>query len=978
MPRFGLRLTLLLFLTFGPPLRAEGFSGPAKALDPAALAADQEAARLDYGQALRLRQQELRLGFAKIELGDGVLVPLLSPGGRLLEWLFLGEGRLEAQPPDAIEAAQLELFTGRRTLSSSFSAAFLAAPEARLRELARGGKPEVLKAAERAQAKSIFEGRAELAEREVLDIDHRLLLAALGEELALDFFAGIFETDQHGVICLGNDPEAEDPLSIGQWVTFEDEAAADPDAATAEAEKDEEAEAATTTDEAGGVWDTWIEGRDTSRPALAVNTSFEPRHYDLQVELDPADGKLSGEARIEAVAQLPSRVVKLSLHGDLEVETVNDAAGRELYFRREGETLRVFLPARLEKDQVAVLKVTYSGVFFESGKRRKSRGLRDNVAFYPHVGEVDEATYELELRWPRGWEVVAAGELLSEGKNEAGWWQKRRIAEPTWGPTFVVGKFRRRSREVAGVKVELALGSGLAGSDADLKEMLDAAASSLEFFSKVFGPYPLDELTLASAPAEISQSLLGFIALSDEMMQASGREAIDLGLEDRRTVIAHEVAHQWWGHQVGWRRWRDQWISEAMANYAAALWARRYLPDLDPVLGPNGAWQEDLTATLPDGRSLESVGPVVLGSRLDSSLTEDAYEPIVYRKGAVVIDTLCQFWGEARCLELLGKLTREQSGKKLSTADFIAELQRLSGRNLGPFAQQFIYGTGLPEVYYRSAVIPTPEGKWRVELEAEVESSYHFRYRLEKTPAGGLAIRYQRVDEIELASLDLVAPLRITMRAAGRPPRTERFVISGQRAHAVYELQEEPAKVELDPQQIVFGRFWSQQLEPKRSLYYRGYDHLAAGELGIARKSFEAALRATTPGAKEENAELDRALDTSIGVAQVRLALQESKIAEAATFLAAARKSVPKGLEAVYQSDLDYLTAVLAWHQGKAEIAYQKLEKLIFEKAEVDDTEAWLYLALAAKKANYPEELEVALAEAAARGVDVTLLQEEP
>lgn len=964
-------LFLLLGLLIGPLPRAAAGS---PALDPAALAEDQQKVQLDFAGAVRTEKRQIRLGFARLSFGEGLLVPLKTARGRTLELLFLGEGRLEVEPPDAIEASQLELFTGVRRLDVAFQAGFFAAPEARLKELRQGLPKAVLSAEENEQVQAIADGREQLSEREVLDIDAQLLLATLGEPLASEFFAAILETQERGLICLSHDLEGEDPLSLGQWMEmagYETEPAV-PAASDGEAVAE------------NNVFDLWVAGRDPQQKVPAAINTFEPKHYDLRIEIEPSSGKIVGEAKIEVEAQLPSRVVKLSLHGDFSIDAVRDEAGNQLFFQRQADVVRVFLPQTRAVGQRAQVAVSYQGEFFEAGRKRKSRGLRENEAFYPHAGEIDEATYELELRWPEGWEVLAAGEFVAEGKmaGKGGQvlWQKRRMSEPNWGPTFVIGKFRSATRQVDGMTIRLALGIGLGGKTQDLEEMLDAAATSLQYFSALFGPYPGKELTLATAPAEYSQSFYGFIVLSDEMMEASGEEATELGIEDRRTVIAHEVAHQWWGHVIGWPRWRDLWFSESMANYSAYVWARKFLPDLTYDNGPNAAWQEDLTYNLPRGRSLESVGPLVLGQRLDSSLTADAYEPIVYRKGAVVIDSLAQIWGERKFLEALGKLTREARGKRLSTEDLIAGLERHGGASLKTFAQQFIYGTGLPEVYYRWRSEKLPTGGYRVTVETEAEPSYHFRHFLEEMPDGEVVVRWRRQNEIDLAALELVAPVRIELAGEGRF-REERFAQRGARSQAVYELAEEPQGLEIDPDRRVFARFWDRRAEPKKILYYQGYDRTAAGDLAGARQAFAEGLKTRTPPGEDpkDAAQLDRALDASIYLGQARLDLIEGKQEAAAAAIAAARKAVPKSFLPLYQKDLDYFTALLAWQQGKSEETFRTLNRLIFKKGEIDDNEAWLYLAMAAGELGEQEVWESAIAELEARGIAVDLLlAEEP
>lgn len=974
-----LRLLLLLWLFLGPLPRA--FATPSaspsaspsatpSAGDPAALAAEQAELHLDAAGAVRLAGQQIRLGFARLYFDEGVFVPLKTSTGRTLELLFLGQGRLEVEPPDAIEAGQLELFTGQKRLTTGFHAAFFAGPEPRLLELRQGLTKAVLSADEKEEVKTIFAGRGELSERAVLDIDTQLLLATLGEPLATEFFAAILESDEHGLICLSHDLEAEDPLSLGQWMEV---AAYETDPAVPGASDGDGVEES-------NVFDLWVAGRDPLKKAPAALTTFEPKHYDLHIELEPVSGKIIGEAKIDVEAQLPSRVVKLTLHGDLSIDAVRDEAGNELFFRREADVVRVFLPQKREIGQKAHLQVRYQGEFFEAGRKRKSRGLRENEAFYPHAGEIDEATYDFELRWPEGWEVLAAGDLVAEGQEGGKLWQKRRMGERNWGPTFVIGKFRSATRQVGGVQVKLAMGIGLGGKTQDLEEMLDAAATSLQYFSGLFGPYPGKELTLATAPAEYSQSFFGFIVLADEMMEASGAAAAELGIEDRRTVIAHEVAHQWWGHVIGWPRWRDLWFSESLANYSAHLWALKYLPNLDPEHGPNAAWQEDLTFNLPRGRSLESIGPLVVGHRLDSSLTADAYEPIVYRKGAIVFDSLAQIWGEPKFLDALGRLTREARGKRLSTEDLIAGLERHGGQSLQTFARSFIYGTGLPEIYYSWRSEKLPNGHSRITVETEAEPSYHFRHFLEETAEGEVAVRWRRQSEIELRDFFLVAPLRIRLAGEGKPRyREERFEQRGAKSTAVYEIEGEPAEVQLDPSRRVFARFWDRRSEPKKTLYYQGYDRTAAGDLAGARKAFVEGLKTSTPPGKDakDSQKLDRALDASIYLGQARLDLLEGKLEAAATAIAAARKAVPKSFLPLYQKDLDYFAALLAWHQGRSQETFRTLDKLIFKKGEIDDNEAWLYLAMAAADTGEQETWESAIAELQARGINIDLLVDD-
>src|SRR4051794_5564843 len=84
----------------------------AQAPDPAALQAAIAGAKLDPARAVTLKNVKLGVGLGTLRLEDGVLIPATPVGGKTVEMVFLGKGRLEVEPPDAIESGQLELFTG--------------------------------------------------------------------------------------------------------------------------------------------------------------------------------------------------------------------------------------------------------------------------------------------------------------------------------------------------------------------------------------------------------------------------------------------------------------------------------------------------------------------------------------------------------------------------------------------------------------------------------------------------------------------------------------------------------------------------------------------------------------------------------------------------------------------------------------------------------------------------------------------------
>src|SRR5205085_12655071 len=126
-------------------------------------------------------------------------------------------------------------------------------------------------------------------------------------------------------------------------------------------------------------------------------------------------------------------------------------------------------------------------------------------------------------------------------------------------------------------------------------------------------------------------------------------------------------------------------------------------------------------ASRRDGRTVESIGPVVLGERLLSSHSDDAYQAIVYQKGTLVLNMLARGLGEESFRKALGQIVRNvrQTGQgTLSTEELLADLEQITALNLHGFADQFIYGTGLPEVYYTYRFEPKSGGGFHIVGEA--------------------------------------------------------------------------------------------------------------------------------------------------------------------------------------------------------------------------------------------------------------------
>jgi hypothetical protein len=992
MPRHRLFAATLAFAALAAVHR------PAAALDPVTVERQLAESRLDPARAVGVTGLNIDFGRAVLRVADGVMVPATPVAGRVVEMVFLGRGTLSMPAPDEVEAGQLELFTGTAALSEPVAEAVLVVARDAAMEavLGRPGTPR-LAPADVTRAEELFATWKGRPERRILGVDAALLLDALGEPAYASFFAGWFVSDRLGDFYYLVDPEDPEQVTLGQFVPLQTSGRERRRLVRELAREQRRGRLIGLSVADLGQWDTWASAPllgSGGEPAPGGH-AFEPEHYRLEVTLADRSLELSGRATITLRPVIPgSRSVRLEVHPALRVDRAR-SGGTDLFFRQEGDDVVAVLPAPPDPGEKIQLEVAYHGELLE----RVDGGtwvLLDPTRWYPHAGTVDLATYDLLFRWPHKLALLGSGVRTESGREGNRRWERRRLAIPTGAVSFEVGRFRETHTRAGHVRVRLAVDSfsyPILRQNRD--QLLATVADSLAFYEELFGPYPLDTLEVATVPRSYSQAMLGFVTLSSLMVGDGDPTFVLLGLEDPRTVIAHEVAHQWWGHLVGWWSYRDQWISEAMANYSALLYSRRRMGGrVRSSIGPTTGWQEALLRSTASGRPIESLGPLILGERLISSRCpgEEAYSAIVYKKGAVVLDMLARSFGEDRFLEILRAVARAAGSRPVSTQDLMALIERISGRSLAAFSRQFIYGTGLPEVGYRYTFTPEDSGRWRIGVQARQRSPYHFRYRIVERPGGGLDVARKRVEEVDVEASRLVVPVQVA--TYDRPSRDgpqdsgpvflqAHVVLQGPESDLDLEVDFEPRRLWLDRARTVFGRFFDESRHPRRRLLRDGEEAAARGDLDGAEDLLGQALAAAPP----EPDELDEALggafqesdrrevEARIHLALCRLHLDQGRTGVAATDLHYATRALDRAGRLLLGDEVTLLEARLAILDDHAEHGFKLLEKAVLRRSELDDPESVLLLAIAARRTGHSAELAAALARARASGIDVSLLE---
>ena len=223
---------------------------------------------------------------------------------------------------------------------------------------------------------------------------------------------------------------------------------------------------------------------------------------------------------------------------------------------------------------------------------------------------------------------------------------------------------------------------GASFTDAELRRVFAETGSMLEFFEERAGVrYPGRSYTQVLAAGRVEQEVGLFTLLSESY----GRRLLD---DDPRDLwlMAHELAHQWWGNSVTCRDWNHFWLNEGLATFLAdAYLERRFGPEVyaKQIAGA----RDDYERVRDKGGDKALVFPDWLKPSADDRV-------IVYRKGAYVLHLLRESLGETLFWAGLRDYTRRHMGGSVTTGDFQKAMEESTGRDLDAFFERWVYSAG--------------------------------------------------------------------------------------------------------------------------------------------------------------------------------------------------------------------------------------------------------------------------------------------
>jgi predicted metalloprotease with PDZ domain len=245
------------------------------------------------------------------------------------------------------------------------------------------------------------------------------------------------------------------------------------------------------------------------------------------------------------------------------------------------------------------------------------------------------------------------------------------------------------------------------------KQVATEISGAVSLFSRVFGPYPWGHLAATEIPAQHGQGFPQLLHLAWYSFETSRK-----GITD--AFIAHEVAHQWFGHLVGWQTYHDQWLSEGFAEYASAMYVEARHPGSDEFLSVVRRWRDQILQSGGHGawHAGPQVAPIWLGVRCASASSPGSYSHLVYAKGAYVLHMLRQMLrdyrtgSDDRFVALMRDYVGRLAHADAATADFQRVVEEHLGMPMQWFFDQWVYGVQIPRLEYRWHQQRTADGHY--------------------------------------------------------------------------------------------------------------------------------------------------------------------------------------------------------------------------------------------------------------------------
>ena len=435
---------------------------------------------------------------------------------------------------------------------------------------------------------------------------------------------------------------------------------------------------------------------------LSLNNSYSQSnidviHYKFEIELSDKNDSVKGNAFVTIKFTQPSGrfSIDLSSHsqgkGMIAYRVMEN--GKALALTHSHDSVLVVLNKPAAPDEIRTFEIQYAGIpsdgLIISGNKYGDRTFfSDNWPNRAHNwipckdDPGDKATFEFLVTAPSQYRVISNGnlegeKLLPDNKKITHW--KEAVSLPTKVMVIGVAKFAIKQYEDSPPDIPISAWIYPQDSINGFRNY-SAAPGIVKFFSNYIGPYPYNKLANVQ-----SKTIFGGMENASAIFYFEESAEENMSIED---LMAHEIAHQWFGDMATEKKFSHLWLSEGFATYMADV----YLESKYGRDSMNNRLKEERNKVIEYLAS--SAKPVV--DSISSLMT--LLNPNSYEKGGWILHMLRRQMGDSMFQNFIRKYYDRYKGKNADTRDLENVAEEVTGKSLQQFFTQWLYTPGIPRL----------------------------------------------------------------------------------------------------------------------------------------------------------------------------------------------------------------------------------------------------------------------------------------
>jgi hypothetical protein len=420
-------------------------------------------------------------------------------------------------------------------------------------------------------------------------------------------------------------------------------------------------------------------------------------------------------------------------------DLVAEASGQPLPFLHKCHQLLVILPKPLAKGEKTVVQVRATeDTIVELTDR--SYSIYTDAAWYPKMGYAGgRYTTDWTVKIAKPLRATGTGDLVKEwdeGNLNCAHWKSD---TPVQLASFIFGDFKvtdgAYKRQAPGTgEVGLHLYTIQGGSEhfkGNAQNVLFNIGEGIKTFETIYGPIPVAQLDIAEMAhyMNFAQSPAGVLMVSSVVkggtteQDEEGNERI-VNVEEQGGLgklggggtgdqfVFHELAHQWWGHQIGCLDREDDWVSESWAEYSAGMMIDAI--DKSRFALMRATWKKRAIEVDP-------AGTIATAFRSNSKQFPNGRQKLLYDKGPYVVHMLRTWMGWEKFVQYVSTIQSKYKGTSINTDTLAREAGKILGYDMFPFFDQWVRDKGIPKVHYSWSAASDSEGKQLITIKTHQE-----------------------------------------------------------------------------------------------------------------------------------------------------------------------------------------------------------------------------------------------------------------